>query len=303
VVVKSGRSAAGARAAASHTGALLATSDITVDALFRQSGIIRTDTLEEMFDVATLLAHQPPPPGDRVAIITNAGGLAILCADTCEANDLRVTPLSDETQARLREFPARGGCRQSRRYLSPRQRPRYQRAIWTVGEDPGVDAIIASSAGGAARLDRHAPRGSMTPYCPVITTFMSARGLPADLQEAGTRIPSYAFPEQAAIALAHAAEYGRWRAKPAGQEPHFADTKPDEAASVIAAGLSRGGGWLADDEVEHLLNCYGIPLVRAERATTPEEAGAAADRIGRPVALKAFGPQIVHKTIRRLGFA
>ncbi|HEX5950531.1 MAG TPA: acetate--CoA ligase family protein, partial [Actinomycetota bacterium] len=76
----------------------------------------------------------------------------------------------------------------------------------------------------------------------------------------------------------------------------FADTRPDEAASIISAGLSRGGGWLADDEVEHLLNCYGIPLVRTERATTPEEAGAAADRIARPVALKAFGPQIVHKT-------
>ncbi len=89
VAVKSGRSVAGQRAAASHTGALLAASDVTVDALFRQSGVIRTDTLEEMFDVATILANQPPPPkGNRVAIVTNAGGLGILCADTCEANGL-----------------------------------------------------------------------------------------------------------------------------------------------------------------------------------------------------------------------
>ncbi|HET9723276.1 MAG TPA: GNAT family N-acetyltransferase [Actinomycetota bacterium] len=303
VVVKSGRSAAGARAAASHTGALLATSDITVDALFRQSGIIRTDTLEEMFDVATLLAHQPPPPGDRVAIVTNAGGLAILCADTCEANDLKVTPLSDETQALLREFlPSEAAVGNPVDMIASATPEDYQRAIRTVGEDPGVDAIIViyipPQAQRAAEIAHAIVRGinDVGGRIPVITTFMSARGLPADLQDSGTRIPSYAFPEQAAIALAHAAEYGRWRAKPAGQEPHFADTKPDEAASIIAAGLSRGGGWLADDEVEHLLNCYGIPLVRSERATTPEEAGAAADRIARPVALKAFGSQIVHKT-------
>ncbi|HEX5949979.1 MAG TPA: GNAT family N-acetyltransferase, partial [Actinomycetota bacterium] len=143
VVVKSGRSAAGARAAASHTGALLATSDVTVDALFRQSGIIRTDTLEEMFDVATLLAHQPPPPGDRVAIVSNAGGLAILCADTCEANDLRVTPLSDETQARLREFlPAEAAVGNPVDMIASATPEDYQRAIRTVGEDPGIDAII-----------------------------------------------------------------------------------------------------------------------------------------------------------------
>ncbi len=88
VAVKSGRSAAGSRAAMSHTGALLAASDSTVDALFRQSGVVRTDTLEQLFDVATLLANQPVPAGNRVAILTNAGGLGILCADTCEANGL-----------------------------------------------------------------------------------------------------------------------------------------------------------------------------------------------------------------------
>lgn len=303
VVVKSGRSAAGARAAASHTGALLATSDITVDALFRQSGIIRTDTLEEMFDVATLLTNQPPPPGDRVAIITNAGGLGILCADTCEANGLRVAPLSEATQARLREFlPAEAAVANPVDMIASAAPEDYQRAIRTVGEDTDVDSVIViyipPQAQRAPEIAHAIVAGinDVGGRIPVITTFMSARGLPASLQESGTRIPSYAFPEQAAIALAHAAEYGRWRAKPLGREPHFHDTKPDEAAAIIAAGLSRGGGWLFDDEVEHLLNCYGIPLVRAERAATPEEVGAAADRIARPVALKAFGPQIVHKT-------
>ncbi len=94
VAVKSGRTRAGARAAASHTGALLAASDVTVDALFRQAGVIRVDTLEELFDVATLLAHQPVPRGRRVGIITNSGGPAILCADTLEAEGLEVPILA-----------------------------------------------------------------------------------------------------------------------------------------------------------------------------------------------------------------
>src|SRR5207302_7701011 len=104
VVVKSGRSAAGARATSSHTGALIAASDVTVNALFRQAGVIRTDTLAELFDVASLLANQPLPIGRGVAIMTNAGGPGILAADACEAADLTLSPLSGETTAALRAF-------------------------------------------------------------------------------------------------------------------------------------------------------------------------------------------------------
>jgi acyl-CoA synthetase (NDP forming) len=103
-VVKSGRSTAGARATSSHTGALIAASDVTVDALFRQAGVVRTDTLAELFDVASLLANQPLPKGNRVGIITNAGGPAILCADACEARGLEVPVLSENSQAKLRAF-------------------------------------------------------------------------------------------------------------------------------------------------------------------------------------------------------
>src|SRR5205814_80423 len=106
VVVKSGRSAAGARASSSHTGALLAASDVTVDALFRQAGVIRTDTLAELFDVAALLANQPTPSGRRVGIITNGGGLGILCADACEGHGLTVPTLSVKTRSALAAFLA-----------------------------------------------------------------------------------------------------------------------------------------------------------------------------------------------------
>lgn len=303
VVVKSGRSAAGARAAASHTGALLAASDVTVDALFRQSGVVRTDTLEQMFDVATVLANQPAPAGDRVAIITNAGGLGILCADTCEANGLVVRPLPEATQERLRAFlPPEASVTNPVDMIASATAEDYRRAIATVGEDPEVDAMIViyipPQTFRAPEIARGIVQGieEVGGRIPVVTTFMSAHGLPEELAGAAGKIPSFAFPEQAALALARAAEYGRWQAKPVGRRPHLPDLRPDEAAAVIAEGLAEGPGWLSEDRVERLLDCYGIRLARAERAATPEEASAAAARIGRPVALKAFGPDIVHKT-------
>jgi acetyl coenzyme A synthetase (ADP forming)-like protein len=303
VAVKSGRSSAGARAAASHTGALLAASDVTVDALFRQAGIIRTDTLEEMFDVATLLAHQPPPKGDRVAIVTNAGGLGILCADTCEANGLRVLPLPDAPKAKLREFlPEVASVGNPVDMVASATAEDYERAIRIVAEEPDIDAMIViyipPQAMKAAEIAHGIVRGiqGVGGRIPIATTFMSAKGLPEELQGDGTRIPSFAFPEQAAIAMAHACAYGRWRERPSGTVPRFHDIRDDEATAIIAAGLERETGWLTAEEVDELLNCYGLPVVRTERAATPEEAGTAASRIGTPVALKASGPDIVHKS-------
>src|SRR5206468_1734774 len=131
VVVKAGRSASGARAAASHTGAL-ATSDAIVADLLRQAGVIRTDTLEEMFDVASLLANQPLPRGRRVAILTNAGGPGILAADACEAHGLTLAPLSEGTAARLREFlPAAASVGNPVDMIASASPEHYRRALET----------------------------------------------------------------------------------------------------------------------------------------------------------------------------
>src|SRR5262249_41152446 len=142
VAVKSGRSTAGVRAAGSHTGALAAT-DSVVGALFRQAGIIRTDTLEEMFDVANLLAHQPVPSGRRVAILTNAGGPGILCADACERNGLELPMLSDETVAELRSFlPATASVANPVDVIASATPEQFERASRALLADERVDSLI-----------------------------------------------------------------------------------------------------------------------------------------------------------------
>jgi acetyl coenzyme A synthetase (ADP forming)-like protein len=303
VAVKSGRSAAGARAAASHTGALLAASDVTVDALFRQAGVIRTDTLEQMFDVAELLANQPAPKGDRVAIVTNAGGLGILCADTCDANGLKVPPLSEITKGKLREFlPPEASVENPVDMIASATDEDYERAIRTVASDPDVDAMIViyippqvEKAAAILRAIARAAR-DVGGRIPVATTLMAGTAIGAELRVDGTTIPSFLFPEQAAIAVARAAAYGRWRTKPEGIVPRFDDVRRDEAYAVIAVALGRGGGWLTAEELEELLRCYGLPVARSARVATPEEAAAASSGLGGRVALKALGPDIVHKT-------
>jgi acetyl coenzyme A synthetase (ADP forming)-like protein len=303
VVVKSGRSSAGARAAASHTGALLAASDVTVDALFRQSGVIRTETLEEMFDVATLLANQPAPTGNRVGIVTNAGGLGILCADTCAAEGLEIPPLAEATRATLSAFlPAEAATTNPVDMVASADGDDYRRTIVEVARDPGTDAVIVlyippleSAAPDVARGIVEAAN-ELAGEVPILTTFMSTRGLPDQLRGAQVRLPSYTFPEQAAIALARASAYGTWRVKPRGVVPAFMDVRVDEAASIVATGLERGDGWLDPSDVDRLLACYGIPTVTSGRAAAPDEVADVARRIGGPVALKAYGPDLVHKT-------
>ena len=301
VAVKSGRSAAGSRAAMSHTGALLAASDSTVDALFRQSGVVRTDTLEQLFDVATLLANQPVPAGNRVAIVTNAGGLGILCADTCEANGLAVTELSADTVTELRSFlPVASSVSNPVDMIASASAEDYGRAIRVVAGDPGIDALIViyiPPLEASAAEVAHQLVGAIADVggrIPVLSCFMSARGLPEALRAPGTKIPSYRYPEQAAIALARAVRYGVWRGRAEGHVPSFDDVQPGEAAALIAAALARGDEWLPTEEAEQLLACYGIPLPRTVSVRTPEEASQAAASFGGSVVLKGIGP--LHKT-------
>ena len=302
-VVKSGRSAAGARATSSHTGALIAASDVTVDALFRQAGVVRTDTMAELFDVASLLANQPLPRGSRVGIITNAGGPAILCADACEARDLEVPVLSADSQARLREFlPAGASVGNPVDMIASAPAEHYRRAIEIVGTDESVDSLIViftpplvTRAADVARSIVEAVQ-QIESEKPVLGVFLSAHDAPKELRTERSAIPSYSFPETAAIALARATRYAQWRERRETYPTRFEDIRTDEAAAVVAAALARGEGWLTQDEVGQICSCYRLPLVQQRIVSTVEDAVQAAVEIGGKIALKAIAPELVHKT-------
>jgi acetyl coenzyme A synthetase (ADP forming)-like protein len=303
VALKSGRSAVGAHATASHTGSLLAASDVTVEALFRQAGVIRTDTLDEMLDVAELLAQQPMPRGRRVAILTNAGGPAVMCADTCEARGLAVPPLSDATQARLRELlPAEAAVANPVDMLAAATADQYAQSIRAIAEDPNVDAVISIFLAPLATQPDDVARtlsaavDSLSVQKPVLGVFLSAQPLPDLHTPSGGRVPGYHSPEPAAIALGHAVRYAEWRASPLEDPPTLADVRRDEAGLLLGNAMLRGADWLTPDEVRRLLGAYGVGVVDQRMAATAAEAAQAAAELGGEVALKAVAPGLIHKS-------
>jgi acetyl coenzyme A synthetase (ADP forming)-like protein len=296
VAVKSGRSVAGARATSSHTGALLAASDVTVDALFRQAGVTRTDTLAELFDAVRLLANQPLPKGNRVAIVTNAGGRGIMCADACEAGGLQVVELSAELRERLRLLlPDEASTANPVDMIASATPAQYRAVVEAVGSSEEADALIvifipplavASGEVVAAIQEARVP-STMT----LLSVFMSAERV----RDLGT-IPAYAFPEDAARALGHAARYSAWRSTPEGRLPELAGIKAEEAKLILARSLAAGAGWMEQAAVLRLLDCYGLSPVASELAETPAGAARAARHMNGSVALKAVAPGLLHKT-------
>ena len=300
VAVKSGRTTAGERAASSHTGALAA-GDVAVEALFRQAGVIRTDTLEEMFNVAAILANQPIPSGNGVAILTNGGGPGILAADACESNGLRVPELQPETIAALAEFlPAEAGIRNPVDMIASATAESYGRAMRVLAADPNVHALlvifippVVTRAEDVA-LAMAAARDDIADDIPVLSVFMSELGMPAELNQA--RIPSFRFPEGAAAALGKIAGYGHWRASDLGNVVEVRDADPDTARAIVDEVLPEGvdEGWLDAQQADRLLRAFGITTAKSRIVHTPDEAAAAQEEFATPVAVKSAAP--VHKT-------
>jgi acetyl coenzyme A synthetase (ADP forming)-like protein len=313
LAVKSGRTLAGRRAASSHTGAL-AGPDTAVDALCAQSGVIRTDTIEELFDVAMVLAHQPPPRGNRVGIVTNAGGPAIMATDACETHGLEVPTLADATVAALRAFlPPEASTRNPVDMIASADGPAFERAVRLVATDPGIDAVLVifvppmitapEAVAGAIVRGVLAATAELTAVGegakPIVSCFMGAHGVPAALREGA--IPSFAFPESAAIALSRAARWGRWRSETAGTIPALDGFDLGRARAAVARALARSNGgdgalWLDPDETRELLTAAGLAMPGSGRARTAADAVATARRIGFPVALKIVSDTISHKS-------
>jgi acetyl coenzyme A synthetase (ADP forming)-like protein len=297
VALKSGRSAVGARAAASHTGALAA-SDAFVDALFHQSGVIRTDTVTELFDVGMLLARQPLPGGRRIAILTNAGGPGILAADACQAHGLEVAEVSAAAKRALRAMlPAPASVNNPIDMLASASAQHYEDALRVLLSDPGVDSVLAifipplvtNADDVAAAIARAADHDSSKPITGV---FMRTAAAPLALN----RIPCFSFPEPAAIAMARVAAYAEWRRQSPGVVATFSDMQPSLARLVVGRVLERGGGWLTPVEANALLSSVGIAVPRSTMVASIDEAVVAAERLGYPVAIKGIGPLLLHKT-------
>jgi acetyl coenzyme A synthetase (ADP forming)-like protein len=301
VAVKAGRTVAGTRAASSHTAAL-ASPDAAVDALFAQAGVVRVDTLEELFDVAQVLTDQPPPAGRRVGIVTNSGGPGILAADACEANGLVVPELTATSQAALRGFlPTAAGVRNPVDLVASGSPADYEKAIRVLLEDDNIDAVLVLFTPVVARADDVAAAvatASEGAGKPIIANFLSSPSASRSPSTATRRVPSFAFPESAVRALARAARYGQWRMRPAGARPELPDVRPTAARAVVQAALARSprGGWLDPKGVIDLLGAYGIPLSPSRVVGTADEAVEAAASLGYPVAIKAIGADLVHKS-------
>ncbi|GIW44744.1 MAG: hypothetical protein KatS3mg077_2026 [Candidatus Binatia bacterium] len=304
VAVKSGRSAAGTRAAASHSAAL-ASLDVAVDALFEQAGVIRTQTLEEMFDVAALLSTQPVPAGPRVGVVTNAGGPGILLADACEAEGLSLPELREVTRSQLRAFlPPQASLANPVDIIASASPEDFERALELVGNDPGIDAVVAiyiplfltQVEETAAAIARAA--GRIAAEKPVLNVFLSSRGIPAALAQ-GPRgaLPSFRFPEDAARALAKAWRYRQWRERPRGKELHLDRFAEATIRSVVDRVLDQRTEpvWVEASDIALVLRAAGIPVAVGE-VVPCEEAEEAAERLGYPLVMKAEVPGLVHKS-------
>jgi len=305
VAVKSGRSAAAARAASSHTAAL-ASSEEVVNALFHQTGVVRVDTIEELFDVAGLLADQPLPKGRRLAIIGNAGGPGVLAADACNGRLLEVPELSTELQEALAALlPSGAGLRNPIDLIASATAETYRHCLGLLLGSDEIDAVlviftpplgtraddVASSV--VQAVDEAAAVGH---DLPVVAAFLGAPAAADRLRSGQRPIPCFEYPESAVRALAHAVEYSQWRARPQGTVRPFEDIDVNKVRRELLSMTDGGPGWITGADATSVLSAYGITCASTVLVDDPEAAARTAADLGVPVALKASGPELVHKT-------
>jgi acetate---CoA ligase (ADP-forming) len=307
VAVKAGRTLAGTRAAGSHTAALAA-NDVAVDALFHQTGVIRADTLDEMFDLAAALGSQSLPRGRRVAIVTNGGGPGILCADACEAGGLVLPELSEAVKARLREFlPVSASVTNPVDMIASASPDHYRQTIETVLAANDIDALVViyipvdrstmSPMIAAIREGIVAGRAAGGTGKPVLACLMAEDGVNVPLELGSETVPSYAFPEAAARVLSKVATHAEWRSRPLGTIPEFRDIQPATAREICRKALhERGAGWLSAEETRSVLTAMNLPVAPGGLAHTADEAEAIAQSLGFPVAVKLASHHLIHKT-------
>jgi acetyl coenzyme A synthetase (ADP forming)-like protein len=306
VAVKSGRTQAGSRAAASHTGAM-ATSDVVSDVLFQHAGIIRVNLMEEVFDVAALLSSQPLPRGRRLVILTNGGGPGIIAADAAARNGLLLPQPSEEMIGKLKSVVKRDiSFHNPLDTTAGADAEEFRSILRLLADDGDCDAVLSIFIPPVvANMEAfEASIGDVAQYFwkqgkPLLACFLGERGVKAKLGSGGRFVPTYPFPEEAISALSKAVEYAEMRQKPTGEIPEFTGIKKDQARDIVGKAMTRSTQrplWMTPQEISGLLTCYGMHFIETITAETPTEAAAAAAKIGFPVAVKLDSSTITHKS-------
>ena len=299
VIMKAGTTDAGRRAASSHTG-VLAGAEIAYGSACLRSGIVRSDQFETLFDFATALSMQPLPRGDRVLIITNAGGPGIMAADAVEKAGLKVAALGGGTSAALRRgLPPEAGTGNPVDVLGDADPTRYVTALEAAQGDEGVDAILVVLTPQA--MTRPAETARAMARClrgdkPVLAVFMGGRDvMPGRRELVAAGLPDYGAPERAVAALRAMHLYSVWRERPRRVVTRFRVNRR-RVERVINRSLKVGRLRLGEVRSKSILRAYGFHTPEGALVTSAAEAMETADRLGYPVAMKVVSPDIVHKS-------
>ncbi len=300
VAIKSGVTQSGSRAVSSHTGSL-AGSEQAYHAAFRQAGVMLADSMESLFDISLALGYQPLLQGDRIAIITNAGGPGILATDALERSGLSLSRFENETISTLSQYlPDAASAANPVDVLGDARADRYKLALETVVADPNVDGLLVVLTPQAmTEIEATADAiGSIAQSIdkPIITSFMGEAKVESGIDRLETYgVPNYPFPERAALAFKAMSDYRRVLSRPTPKYVKF-DVDHQMTRQVIDKVREQGRLSIGDSEARQILTAYGLQIPTSEIAATPDEAVEIAHKIGYPVVLKIASPDILHKT-------
>ena len=299
VVIKAGKTAAGVKAASSHTGSM-AGGNIAYGAAFKRSGVIQAETFEEFLDFASAFSMQPLPNGDRVAIITNGGGAGILAADAVEKSGMQVTTLGRGTATALRKkLPVAASVANPIDVLGDADPERYVTAVTAAQKDASVDAIVVILLPVAMTKPAETARAianAVTGEKPVLVSFIGGKDvMPGREELAAKSLPEYPTPERAVAALRAMVEYAEWRNRPPRIVTRFPVNRR-RAERIIRRHRRLERYNIGEINAKSILEAYGFKVPKGELATTSDEAVEIAERIGLPVAMKIVSPQIIHKS-------
>jgi acetyl coenzyme A synthetase (ADP forming)-like protein len=300
LAVKSGRTKEGAKAAASHTGALSG-SDEAYDSLFAQCGVLRVETLEELFRYGIAFANQPLPRGPNVAIVTNAGGPGIMATDAAVRHKLELASLDPKTQSILQsDLPPTVSLKNPIDLIGDADESRYQLALQAVLTDDNVDGVIVicvpQMATNLEKMSSTIVKQARFSDKPVFAVYMATGDIQKSLQILeDAHIPHYRFPEDAARAMSAMVRYVRWRKRPRTEIKHFDDVNPAKVREILDKAIKEKRKFLPEPEAYEILGAYGLPISRNKLVHNEKEAIRGAAEIGFPVAMKIVSPDIVHK--------